>query len=111
MVSTMRDAGSRGRLFSVEDVQDVIRSSDRLSIGCRTTKWAFSVKCSIKGDPERDLEYEKPAVSLQEFEPVGLRYLRGVVEYCPADQVVTVNAGARVFELQKVLAEHGQCIP
>src|SRR5579883_2240068 len=37
--------------------------------------------------------------------------LKRVLEYEPADLVVTVQAGVRVAELQRLLGEHGQCLP
>ncbi|MBV9121375.1 MAG: FAD-binding oxidoreductase [Chloroflexi bacterium] len=37
--------------------------------------------------------------------------LAEIVEYEPADLVVTVQAGIRLGELQRHLAEHGQCLP
>jgi len=37
--------------------------------------------------------------------------LNRVLEYEPADLVVTVEAGMRVGELQRVLGERGQCLP
>ena len=41
---------------------------------------------------------------------LDLRRLDRVVEYEPADLTVTVEAGIRLDELQRVLAEHGQCL-
>jgi glycolate oxidase FAD binding subunit len=35
----------------------------------------------------------------------------GLLEFWPADQVVVVRAGTRVADLQRALAEHGQCLP
>lgn len=44
-------------------------------------------------------------------EPLSIRLLAGVVEYHPADMVITVRAGTSLDELQKELAKNGQCLP
>ena len=42
---------------------------------------------------------------------LDLRRLDRVIEYEPADLTVTVEAGVRLAELQRVLAQHGQWLP
>ncbi|HWA84169.1 MAG TPA: FAD-binding oxidoreductase [Fimbriimonadaceae bacterium] len=87
--------------YSIEGVQEIVRSAAKLSVVGRRTKALWSVRCSAPQESIPDMDVST----------VGLRRLRGVVDYSWQDQVVTVLAGTRIFELQRVLRERNQCIP
>ena len=42
---------------------------------------------------------------------LDMRGYTGIVDYAPSELVVTARAGTPVVELERVLAERGQCLP
>lgn len=84
-----------------EDVQELVRSAEVARIECRGTSSRWRVWSQIPKVEEAALVGEY----------ANLRLLRGIVDFSAADQVVTVEAGTRVFELQNALKKEGQCLP
>lgn len=56
-------------------------------------------------------EAVRAAACVRVPETLSLAGLVGVVDYSPADQVVTFRAGTTLDEIDAVLAEHRQCLP
>ncbi|HVT12159.1 MAG TPA: FAD-binding oxidoreductase [Fimbriimonadaceae bacterium] len=86
---------------SIEGVQEIVRSAEKLFILGRGTKTLWSVRSSVPEEPVSDIDASA----------VGLRRLRGIVDYSWQDQVVTALAGTRIFEMQRMLRERNQCLP
>jgi glycolate oxidase FAD binding subunit len=84
---------------SIDGVQEIVRTNAKVRIQGRASQLPWSVFSPPRGDGQPD------------GAPLGTRMLRGIVEYSPQDQVVTLQAGMRVFELQNLLAEKKQCLP
>ncbi|MBC5782501.1 glycolate oxidase subunit GlcE [Ramlibacter sp. USB13] len=60
----------------------------------------------IRGGGSKDFYGER-----LEGELLDTRGLAGIVSYEPSELVVTVRAGTQLAELERVLAESGQCLP
>lgn len=82
---------------SVDDVPAVLAAAARA--GAAVIPWGGGTHMALGNPPETyDLALD-------------LRGLDAVVEYEPADLTVSVEAGMRLSELQRRLAEHGQWLP
>lgn len=79
-------------MSNVTDLQDLIRSSNRVHIHGAKTKLTFHA-------------HTEDAVQL------STRSLIGVVSYDPQEFVITVGSGTPVAELVELLAGHGQYLP
>jgi len=77
--------------LNLEELADQVRSSERIRIEGAGSKEAFG------------LPVEGAAISTRD--------LQGVIAYEPDDRVVEVWSGTLVDDLQRVLAEKGQCLP
>jgi len=86
-------------LREAEEIQAAIVTGPLFVIEGRGTNWRWRT-CAL-------LPKHEPGPGRK----LLTRQVRGLVDYSPEDQVVTVRAGSRVFEIQRILAEHGQCIP
>lgn len=51
----------------------------------------------------RRTQFGSPVIEMSDY--------TGVVDYSPADQVITIRSGTRLSELQSILSEHGQTLP
>lgn len=86
--------GRRERPESVEGLVSLVREADQ----------AGQTVVPVGGGTQLDLGMPPRAVDLV----VETTALDGVVEYEPADLTVTVQAGMRIGELQRLLGEQGQ---
>src|SRR5579885_3707342 len=91
--SPLPSKGEGVKPASPEDVAAVLREASEKG-------WAV---CPKGGGTQMRLGNEPRAVDLV----LETTALDGVLEYEPADLVVTVQAGMRLGELQRVLGEHG----
>lgn len=94
------ESGEQVRLAEYEQIQECVRVSETIRIVGRSTMQSWRVWST---DPKAEMQLEG--------EPLPTANLVGLVDYSPADQVVTAKAGWPVLELQKVLRAEGQCLP
>ena len=81
------------RPTTIDEVREAVASHPRLLPRGGGTKTALSSPCA-------------PDVAV-----LDLSGLAGVVDYEPSEFVLTALAGTRLAEVERVLAEHGQCLP
>jgi glycolate oxidase FAD binding subunit len=67
---------------------------------------AHGTPLRIRGGGTKDFYGER-----LEGEPLDTRGLQGIVSYEPSELVVTVKAGTPLAQLERALAERGQCLP
>jgi len=75
-------------------------------VECIRAAAAQGTPLRIRGGGSKDFYGER-----LQGELLDTRALRGVVSYEPSELVVTVRAGTPLAELERVLAERGQCLP
>ncbi|HTQ08963.1 MAG TPA: FAD-binding oxidoreductase [Fimbriimonadaceae bacterium] len=85
----------------VPELQEILRQEPVVHIDCRGTATKWRTRMAL---PKSEIQPREGFVA-------NLRFFRGIVDFSPADQVVTVRAGMRILELQKVLRDEGQCLP
>lgn len=82
---------------SVDELADIIKAA-RVA-GQALVPWGGGTRQQIGAPP---LRYDAA---------LDLRHLNRVIEYSPADLVISVAAGATLGEVQTLLAQHGQWLP
>ncbi len=78
---------------SVGELQGILRAESKLRIEGSGSKASWRLPAA--GEATR----------------MSLWKLEGVIDFSPKDQVVSVQAGTRIEQLQDVLAKEGQCLP
>jgi glycolate oxidase FAD binding subunit len=81
--------------LSLEALQDRIREAAERKVALR-----------LRGGGSKDFYGNEPRGELLDTRPYT-----GIVSYEPTELVITARCGSRLLDIEKTLAEHGQCLP